>query len=353
MTLFLCGALATYSLFTYAALALEGQNMGAVFAVYGLLPLFVVKLYTLAAQIVFVVGLSLATLVLMLGMLAVSAIEMETLRGHRFFSARGAIRFALSRFKQIALSEIAIIAFVAFIWLLLFLFGLICRIPVVGDWLFTILAVIPNFVVGMFTVFILFVLSVSWLLLPAVAAAERHGEVFGAIVETFSTIIRQPVRWLVFTAYSFAAAKVCSFIYAYFAFRSMQFVTWSGKIGGGEKIETLVRSGLSHIPVNSDVVQATFNLFPGVDFGFSLLHYTRGGNNSAAGHFMALMLFLIFASVIAYALSVLATAQARGYVVVRYIKDNHRIPDEEPMFFTDEHVNPPIDSGGGTPAAES
>ena len=69
----------------------------------------------------------------------------------------------------------------------------------------------------------------------------------------------------------------------------------------------------------------------------------RGGGNEAAGHVMALMLFLIFASIIGYMLAIVATAQARGYVAIRYFKDTYKIPDESPLFFEDEHVNPPVE----------
>ena len=55
------------------------------------------------------------------------------------------------------------------------------------------------------------------------------------------------------------------------------------------------------------------------------------------------MLFLIFASIIGYMLAIVATAQARGYVVIRFLKDTHKVPDESPLFFEEEHVNPPVE----------
>ena len=58
---------------------------------------------------------------------------------------------------------------------------------------------------------------------------------------------------------------------------------------------------------------------------------------------MAIMLFLIFASIIGYFLAVVATAQARAYVVIRYKKDDYEIATESPLFFEDEPVNEPIE----------
>ena len=100
---------------------------------------------------------------------------------------------------------------------------------------------------------------------------------------------------------------------------------------------------MSHLPTNSDLVKETFNLFPGIDWSFSIYHWARGGGNEIVGYAMTVVLFLIFASIIGYMLAVVATAQARGYVVIRYIKDTYKISEETSLFFTDEPVNPPIE----------
>ena len=61
-------------------------------------------------------------------------------------------------------------------------------------------------------------------------------------------------------------------------------------------------------------------------------------------------LFIVFVSIIGYMLAVVATAQARGYVAIRYMKDSYKIPDESPLFFQEEPVNPPSQEG---PAKDS
>ena len=68
----------------------------------------------------------------------------------------------------------------------------------------------------------------------------------------------------------------------------------------------------------------------------------RGGGDEPVGYLVGIMLFLVFTSIIGYMLSIIATAQSRGYMVIRYVKDGYRIPDEDPLFFTDEPVNPVI-----------
>lgn len=343
MTTFLLLALFVYNIFAYLAVALQGESPGYIWSIYNLFFFETSLLTSFTARAVFGVGLGLAILITMTGFFAVAAFEIEEARGNRFLSPLKATRFALARFKQLFFSELSILLFLGLIILLLAIFGLITRIPFIGDYLFAIFLLLPNFVIGFFVIIILVVFQISFLLLPAVAAAERHGETFNALLETFSSVIRQPLRWFGYTIYALVAAKLCSFIYAYFSFRAIQFVTWASSLGGGAKLRQLIADGLSHLPVGSEFVNETLNLFPGVDFGFTLSRWARSSGDDPAGFLVSLMLLVVFVSVIGYACSIIAVAQARGYIAIRKWKDNYSIPDEDPLFFVEEHVNPPID----------
>ncbi len=346
MTLFLVVGIVVYDILAYLAVAVDGQSVGRFWDLYGLLPLKWLHFGTLWAEVIYGLGLVLGVLALMLGFFAVSAFEMEQIRGNRFFSIGASVRFTLSRLGQLITAEVSILAFVALIVVLFLVLGLVTRIPYIGEWIYSITFLIPGFIIAIFTVFIFAVLQVSVVLLPSTAAAEHNGESFTAILETFSTVIRQPVRWVLYTAYGLTAAKVCSWVYAYFCYRAVQFVAWSVSITAGDKGVDVVRSGLSHLPLRSDLVRGMLEVFPGVDWSFSVSQWV-GRTDYAAGHLMAVMLFLIFASIIGYALAVVATAQARGYAVIRYLKDDYKIEDEKPLFFEEEWVNPKSGEGEG------
>ncbi len=344
MTLFLCAGLALYDLFCYAALAIDGEKIGRAFSVYGFFPFESFSFDSLAAAVLYWVGCAIAVLAVMTGMTAVAAFEIEAIRGYPFLGIRKSIGFALDRFKQLYLSELSVVAFVLLIIFLISIYGLIGRIPFIGEWIYTVFFVLPGFIIAILTVFILLVFVLSVLLLPAVAAANRSGETFDSILETFSTIIRQPVRWTFYTLISAASAKVFGFVYAYFAFRAVQFLTWSSSLGGGDNIDQLVKSGVNHLPVKSDVAVYTFNIFEGIDWGINVAAWSRGSTaDSAVSYFIAFMLFVIFASIFGYMLSVIATAQARAVVIIRKLKDDYNIADEKPLFYKEEHINPKVE----------
>jgi hypothetical protein len=340
MTVFLLIGLMIYNAFTYLALAIAGERPGIIWDVYGLLPFMWFTLENSIARVIFYAGIALSGLSVMLGLFSVAIIEIEEIRGNRFLSARKAIAVGLRRFGQIFASELAIVLALVFLIGAGALLGLITRIPYLGEWIFGIFFVLPNFLVAMLAMLVVAVLSISVLLLPITAAAERHGQAFSAILETFSTIIRQPVRWFGYTVYSLVAAKIFGFVYAYAAYRAIQFLVWTASLGGGSIPVDLVRSGLAHLPVRSDVAQFVFTIFPGIDWGFTVARYTMTGGNNASSYLMAVMLFVCFTTIAAYMLSVIATAQARTYVALRFRKDNYAVDAEKPLFFTDEWVNP-------------
>ncbi|RKX28881.1 MAG: hypothetical protein DRP47_03165 [Candidatus Zixiibacteriota bacterium] len=341
MTFFLCVGLLVYDLFTYAALTIDGKSLEAYWALYGFLPLAWFKLSSFAAGALYGVGITLGILTVMLGLFGVSVIEIEQIRGNRFLSAFGAIKFSFQRLGQLFVSEISFAATLVVIAGFVLLLGLVTRIPFVGEWVFALTFLIPGFMVALLSILIVFVWILSIVLLPAVAASEQKKEAFNAILMTFSTVIRQPVRWLVYTAYGVVIAKLASFVYAYICFLAVYLFTWCASLSAGNKATNLVRAGLSHLPGNSDFVRETFQVFPGVDWSFSISRWMRSGSDDAVGYIMALMLFFIFASIVGYFLAIIATGQARSYAVIRFINDEYIIADEDPLFFVEEHVNEP------------
>ncbi len=336
MTIALVFGVLWYDIFVYIALFVDDQSVVTAWSVYGLLPFHFISFSSSIAQSVHYIGYLLALFMAMLGMFAVSLIEIEQMRGNRFLSITQTFKVTISRSKQMLKSLTAIVSFIVFIVLLILVVGLLLRLPIIGEWIYALTFLIPSFIASLFTAFVIFVLFLSVLLLPAVAATDKKGEAFTSILEMFSSVIRQPVRWVIYTAVTLVTAKISSFVYAYFSYRAVQFFVGVSSISGGRRPLSLIKVGLSHLPVKSDLVYQTCNLFPGIDFGFSFIAYARGSSSEPVGYVMAFMLFLIFASVIGYFLATVATAQTRGYAVIRYYKDGSRVDKESSMLGEEE-----------------
>jgi hypothetical protein len=324
MTASQLAALIIYNLFFYSAHIMGGSRLSTVFAVFGLAPTFQPALRGLIPWGTYCVGISLSILVIMFGFTAVARIAARRLDGDRFYALGAALSFAKSRVKQLVLIEISVAAFVAFVLLLFTLAGLLGRIPVAGEWLYAIFTVFPVYFVALFLVFVLAVAAASVLIAPAVVAQEEEGETFQAILETFALVMRRPLRWLGYTAYSMVGGKLASFVYAYFAYRAVQFTAVAFGLTDGGAFRDLVRSALAHLPVDSGLIKLLTTVFPGVNIGFSLADFVQPGRDDAVVYVMAFMLTVIALTVSGYFLSVVATGQAYGY---RLMRDRLLTPD--------------------------
>lgn len=341
-------ALFLYNLFTFVALALDGANLADFYTVHKMAPINLISFSTVTGALTFYLGAILSLLSIMMGMMAVAAFDFEEMRGNVFLSAGGAIKFSLSRIKQLLLSELAIVVFVGLFVLLGFILGLISRLPYMGEWLYAIFFFFPNFIFALFIVLIIFVLLLSILIMPVAVMADRNGETFNSLLETFLTVVRKPVRWIGYTLYSLISAKIAGFIFACFSFWAIQFLQFSTSLGGGEKIKDIISAGMHHLDWESKTVTFIATLFPGLNLGLDISGLVREGNSHPVGYIMAISLFLIFVMIWGYILSVIATGQAYAYAIIKKIRDGYAITDEKSLFYEEEWVNPPILHDKGT-----
>lgn len=342
---FILIALAFHDICAYLAFAAEGMDLSLAFADYGFFPL---RLFafdsSLASFLYYCLGFVLSGLTLMTGLTAIAIIDIEEVRGNPFMSFAKALKYSLSKIKQLLLSELAIAVFVAFIVILFLILGLITRIPYLGEFIYSVFFFFPGFIVAILTAIVILAGILSILIIPAATALDRNSETFNSLLELFLTITRQPIRWILFTAYSLIAAKICSFIYAYFAFRSVQLLKFGASLGGGEKIGDTIASGMNHLPWEGELVKFITNIFPGVDFAFDVSCLAVGAPGNPSGYLMAISLFLVFLTVSGYLFSIVATGQAYSLIVLKYIRDEHKVGAEKPLFFEDQPVNPAIDN---------
>jgi len=329
----LLAALVVYNIFSYLTLVIEGNSAASIFSNHGLLPNQLLQPEAVAGRLIYYMGILISAFVVLSGMTAVSIIDLENFRGNQFCGAIQAVKFARRRAKQLFTSLLTIGLFVAFIVLLGFIVGLITRIPYLGDLIYSVFFFFPNFIISLLTVVVIFVLMTGIIIMPSAVAADRAGETFNSILGTFSTVIRQPLRWIGYTLYSLVTAKIAGFVFAYFCFRSLQFLRAVTMLGGGDNVSMLINSGVAHLPLNNKLISFTAGLFPGIDF---TINFARLGglpvNMDIASYIMAVSLFLVFLIIWGYIISIIATGQIYAYVIIRKIREGNTVTEEEPLF---------------------
>ncbi len=341
-------ALALYDCFVYVAVAIDGLSVSNYFQSHSVFPFSDIRFVTKTAKIIYGAGILAGLFAVMHGFLAIALVTIEELRGNRLCSSREGLRFSLGRWKQTSLALGSIALFLLFLLAFNSGLGLLARIPWIGESVYSILFVVPGFLVALFTVVIAIVFVLSWLILPAATAADRIGESFTSIVETFSTFLRQPFRWIGYTVFSFGLAKFCVWILAGLSTLAIKGFVWLSTLSGGSSAAHTFAGGARMLPMRGWLIEFTTNLWPGlkvagVEIGFDISRWGKGGSDGFAALLMAIALTIIFAYVWGYGISILATAQVYAYVIIRKFRDDYDITAEDPMFLEREWINPPLD----------
>ncbi|MFQ5606444.1 MAG: hypothetical protein ACE5GA_00750 [Candidatus Zixiibacteriota bacterium] len=345
----LLAALALYDLFTYLAVLVDGLSAGSIFERHAFFPLASLKFASLAGKGIFLLGIAAGAGAIMTGSLAICIINIEELRGNRLYGAREGLRFALSRAKNMFYALLALALFIVFFSALLSLLGLLARIPFIGASAYSILFALPGFITAVLLTLVIVVFFLSILILPAAAAADRVGETFTAILESFSTVVRQPFRWFGYTLYTLGAGKVCVWALAGFSLLAVKFLGALTGLTGGKVVSQTIAGGAELLPLKSWFVEFTFDLWPkindllGAGPGLDVTRLSKGGEETFAAHLMAISLVLIFVYVWGYGVSIIATGQAYTYVILKKMRDDYDIAAEDPQFMQEEWINPPLE----------
>lgn len=345
-SIFILAGYLIYLAFTYLALLYDSVSFDYIWQSYGMFPIKSFAFDSHIAAVIQVIGIGLALICLSLGIMANAVIQFEELRGDHFFSAFAAIRFAIGRIPTLLLGYLSLGAFVGLICLLAFLIGLIGRIPGIGELLIGVFYIVPIFITLVLTVFIIFVSIMGVILLPVVVAAGKEKEVFDSLLQLFSIMIKEPVRFIWYTAITGVLAKTASFVMAYLFYRTAQFSKVVLSASGGEKIEKLFNSAYAMLPMDSPVVSFVTNIFPGIAFGFSFARWGYGTDKSVGAVFLAISFALLFIVLLGYMVAVMSAGMARGYAVIRRMKDDYLIVDEDPLESGDDYANPPFNVEG-------
>ncbi len=341
-TVFLLAAYAVYLTATWGALIYDGSSFGYLWQSYGFFPVQMFTFDSAFARLLYFAGIVAGLLCVALAVTAVAIITFEQIRGNVFFSASKAIGFAIRRIPALLAGFLSLIVFIVIMYILGVLFGLIGRIPGIGEILISIFYLVPVFFGFFFAVFVIFVAVVSVVLLPVIIASQKKREIFDAILQLFSVLISTPLRFFTYLGISTLLAKVASFVFAYACWRAMQLTHLVLVVGGGEDIDRMFNTALHLLPYDSGIVAFMTSVFPGIAFGFEISRWGYAGDTTAGSIILAVSFAFVFALAAGYAVSVFGSGMARGYAVIRRMKDDYFIADEEPLESIEDYANPPF-----------
>lgn len=202
--------------------------------------------------------------------------------------------------------------------------GLLGRIPAAGELVFALFYGIPIFAVAIFGVFVAFVLSVSFVLTPAIVGTLKS-DTFTTVVEYFQTVWNQPGRFFGYTAITLVLAKIGTFVFGYFVMRTFQLINWACGLTMGDKLVNIFQGAAGYLPA-SDFLAFFTTLYPGSSVAYQLTPYAGGVDlgvtGSIAAFLIGLTLIIIFFLILGYGLATLTCGQTINFIITYKLRED-------------------------------
>ncbi|MFQ6615895.1 MAG: hypothetical protein ACE5HZ_03900 [Fidelibacterota bacterium] len=326
---------AVYWILTYVSLAVSGIPFSQAWAKYGLYPCLVGNEGNWASYAIWTAGVIFWLAALVLGATAVSRITYKQLKGDEFYSSGDAWRFVKKHWHAPVFTHLSVAIIALFFVVMAVVFGLIGKIPYLGELFFGI-PYLLWFFGSVFVVYTAVVLVVSFFFTHAIVATLEE-DTMGSVFQNYSITWSQPWRAVVYLVLLGGLIYVGVTVFTWFLSAGYGLInlvfghTWLM----GSKLASMMSW-------SSDIVLD--RLSPGLWYlGFSaspstIIDIPAGGPLSAVeyvgGFFIAVSLFLVVASVISYALSVQVVGETLAVVIFRKKTDDENLlerKDEEEL----------------------
>ena len=323
-----------YSIIAYLAYLASGWGIKDIWHQYRYIPLPLFNPHlTWYGWIIWILGALYAFFIYAITFTAVSKITFEQLRGDEFYEIKEAWRFARKTWKGAFLSPIYLIFFIALLIFTGMIFGLIGRIPHVGQILIALLG-IPLFAGAFFIVYLSIVLLVTFIVAPAVVATTES-DTFDTLFESFSVLNDQTWRFILWEFILLIIAVLGALIFGILMKYSLHLAKWAiGFWQGPRGWWNLMWNNahwylyISWIPVEIG------KYFPSLIIPFKFMSAGNAGAvTSFAGFLMGFVFYAVFFTVLSYFGSIWAVGQTIIYTVLVKIKDEKNLLEKKEETF--------------------
>lgn len=316
----------------WAALLVRGLSPSLVWNVYGPVPWpSRVSVGGVAPAVLWGIGATGFTAAWLMACCGVGRITYHQLKGNEFFSLTEAWRFALRKWKAVLLPGLVLVVGAGLLLGLLLLLCVVGRLslPVAG-------LLFPLGVLVAFSLlYLAVVFGVGLCMTPAVVAASGS-ETLETAFELFSIQSGQGKRAWFYSALGTIIAAVYATALGILLGVSTLCASWVMDMGQGGAVGRLLRVSLGWAPRLSSAINglpgALDSLFLGIGGGVAPAHraYHMASTGSIVGSIViAGMLFGFLLLLLAQFTVSFATGQTTAYIVIRQLKDDQNLLEED------------------------
>ncbi len=328
-----------YNVFTYAALMVRGDSLSKIWTLHRLAPIPLGISMPWYAWIIWAVGALLSWLILSITISAVSKITFEQLRGDEFYEVSKAYKDALKLWKSSFLSPIILALFIAFLFAIGVLFGLIGKIAIAGPWFVGLLSAFL-FLGAFFIVYLILVWIVSLLTSPTISVVT-NGDSFDTLFEVFSVANEQTWRFVLWQVLVGGIMSAGVFIYSMAMKYTLLLFKTAMDIPAGQvwwqQTWNFARSALPSLPtmIPSHIYNVFSKIFPG-SVQIWQTQNLPGIGPMVGGIILAVLLYLVMLSILSLKLSIFSVGQTLIYVVLVKIKDDRNLLETKKKWSIDD-----------------
>ena len=313
-----------YWIFSYIALVLGGVDFPNAVHQFGLYPyLYCGDNISLISQIIYWTGIVIWIISIFFACTAVSRLTYKELKGDNFYSVADARNFVKNHRYPIILSWISILLIAVFFSIGAMIFALIGKIPYIGEILFALLYIF-YFFGSVFTVYTLVVFFTSLIYSPAIVATMEE-DTMGTVFQSYTITWSQPWRLVLYHLVLFPILIIGITIFKWFWLGGYKLINiiFGADWLMGEKLHKIVGWA-------SDLITPQFNFFSFMKCSTNvenvvdqnILLTLKDGvllspTEYIAGTIIAIVLFILFMSIVSYGLSILSVGETIMFTIFK------------------------------------
>jgi len=321
-----------YWIFSYIAIVLGGVDFPNAVHQFGLYPhLYSTENASLISQIIYWIGIAIWVISILYACTAVSRLTYKELKGDNFYSVADARNFVKNHRYPIILSWISIFLIAVFFSLGAIIFALIGKIPYIGEILFALLYVL-YFFGSVFTVYTIVVFFTSLIYSPAIVATMEE-DTMGTVFQSYTITWSQPWRLVLYHLVLFPILIIGITIFKWFWLGGYKLINiiFGADWLMGPKLHKIVgwASDLITPQLNFYSFMKCSNNVENVVNQNTLLTLKDGvllsPTEYIAGTIIAIVLFILFMSIVSYGLSILSVGETIMFTIFKKISNDENL----------------------------
>ena len=340
--IFMIGNLAgfvSYWILTYFAFALAGMPVGDMIMKYGLYPCLFGNSAPWFSWCVYFFGCTLWVIAVLLSSTAVSRVTLKQLKGNDFFSGNDAWSYVHKHWHPVVFTSVAIVLIIVFFLAFAALFGLICKIPYLGPFFYTL--PYPLYIIGsIFTVYtgIVFIISMNYA--PAIVGTYEE-DTMGTVFQSYAITWSQPWRIIVYNVILWPLVYVSITLFSWFLHAGIGLMNLVFGFIMGESLNNIFSFSTSIVFPDTIVTYITSYLSM-VDLSYLLpnvssMSISLSGVESLSGIILSFFLFLMALSVLSYGCSVIAVGHTLEFIIYKQKSDDDNLLERKDEDELEEH----------------